>query len=437
MRSPVRLLALVAIFAGTACPADDGAIDPGFGDLGRVVLSPPDASLRVSAAITQPDGKVLLAGSRWYVGSEPFDNEVAVWRLRADGSLDPGFGVAGVSTVGFGADFAQAWDVRLDAQGRILLAGPPGFSVLRLLADGRVDTAFGVAGRASVDFADLGYAQATAYALATDDAGRVIASGSAGDGSVSSPAVARFSSAGVADPAFGDGGRVVLPQGTPQSPLTAAALAVAADAGAIVAAGTMQDGLYGFLALRLLGDGHPDPAFGTGGVAFFPAQGTGNTRARRVLLDHDRLLLVGSCDVDVDSGSLCALRLFGDGSVDTGYGSAGWAQVAPANSVRGWVCGVLQSDGKLVLGGSSPLADPADFAIGRVTADGIPDVTFGSGGVVTVSFDTPYGSDDHGYALALQGGRIVVAGDTDGVPYIRALAAVRLDNDLIFTNGLD
>ena len=69
---------------------------------------------------------------------------------------------------------------------------------------------------------------------------------------------------------------------------------------------------------------------------------------------------------------------------------------------------VIQSDGKIVVAGLSV----SDFAIARYNANGSPDTSFDSDGIVTTDFN---GGDDKGLAIALQSdGKIVVAGDNDG-----------------------
>jgi len=65
---------------------------------------------------------------------------------------------------------------------------------------------------------------------------------------------------------------------------------------------------------------------------------------------------------------------------------------------------VQQSDGKILIGGSSG----QDFALLRFLLDGTPDINFGNLGVVITDYK---GSYDEGLALALQeDGKILIAG---------------------------
>ena len=134
----------------------DGTLDRSFGTDGTVTVDVADGDDRARAVTQQADGKLLIAGT-----SDKGDNEVgdgnlnfSVVRLNADGSLDTSFGDGGKAMFDFegGRDGAQT--INLLDDGKILLtgfahdtAGGADFAALRLNADGTLDTSFG-------DFAD-------------------------------------------------------------------------------------------------------------------------------------------------------------------------------------------------------------------------------------------------------------------------------------------
>jgi uncharacterized delta-60 repeat protein len=99
---------------------------------------------------------------------------------------------------------------------------------------------------------------------------------------------------------------------------------------------------------------------------------------------------------------------------------------------------VSQADGKLVLAGSSwwPNQRPSVFVLSRYTSDGRPDVSFGSGGVVTNSFRSKASILS---AVALQtDGRIVAVGQIEGANSIYTdlgLARYMADGELDATFG--
>ena len=131
----------------------DGSRDQGFGEDGRRVLDLDSSRTNQGQCVTlQPDGKIVIAGFSFHGGSHDF----SLIRLNADGSLDSGFGDNGngqmLVPVGSGAD--QGYSVTLQPDGKIVLAGYSengsngnDFSLIRLNADGSLDTGFGGNGK--------------------------------------------------------------------------------------------------------------------------------------------------------------------------------------------------------------------------------------------------------------------------------------------------
>lgn len=120
-------------------PAPIGSLDPAFGGNGgniEIELGGVDA---LNAVVVQPDGKIVAAGTN--------GKDAVVVRLLANGLLDSTFGMNGQSVIDFdGTETANA--VALDASGRILIAGgvasdtsQRGF-LARLTTDGVLDTTF-------------------------------------------------------------------------------------------------------------------------------------------------------------------------------------------------------------------------------------------------------------------------------------------------------
>ena len=98
---------------------------------------------------------------------------------------------------------------------------------------------------------------------------------------------------------------------------------------------------------------------------------------------------------------------------------------------------LIQSDGKIVLGGSANNGNDYDFTLVRYNQDGGLDSTFGNGGMVT----TPIGTlDDEANSISIQSdGKIVAAGYTDngntGSNYDFAIARYNTNGSLDNTFG--
>ena len=113
--------------------------------------------------------------------SGAFPSDFAVIRVAEDGTLDSEFDNDGKVIVAVdGSDHAYALEI--DDAGRLWVAGYSStfmvFSVVRLVADGSLDTSFGLDGRVTVDFDDpLEPRDDSAYGAALDGQGRLIVVG--------------------------------------------------------------------------------------------------------------------------------------------------------------------------------------------------------------------------------------------------------------------
>jgi uncharacterized delta-60 repeat protein len=112
----------------------DGLPDASFGTAGKLVL-PIAQSIECNGLLLQPDGKVVAGGPAY-----PFFGSLVV-RLLANGSLDPAFGAAGVAQV----PVVAANAIALDGGGRIVVGGSAagGMALTRLLPNGALDPGVG------------------------------------------------------------------------------------------------------------------------------------------------------------------------------------------------------------------------------------------------------------------------------------------------------
>lgn len=136
----------------------DGSLDQSFGTAddgtpnGVVSLNLGSGNDVARGLAIDPRGRIVVVGDS--AGSDG-TTDVIVARLKADGTLDEDFAVAedegprGIMRVRQGPGNANATDVVLDSEGRIIVAGfheQGGFtkvSVLRFTDDGKLDEAFG------------------------------------------------------------------------------------------------------------------------------------------------------------------------------------------------------------------------------------------------------------------------------------------------------
>src|SRR5207247_6117422 len=114
---------------------------------------------------------------------------------------------------------------------------------------------------------------------------------------------------------------------------------------------------------------------------------------------------------------LVAVAAAAPGKLDPGFGNGGVAvtATAPGAGDDGQNGLAIQTDGRIVVGGSSDMGAAAgghQWRISRYTPKGELDGRFGAGGTVTTSMSSAGGFDEHVWNLALdREGRIVAAGD--------------------------
>lgn len=168
-----------------------------------------------------------------------------------------------------------------------------------------------------------------------------------------------------------------------------------------------------FCLLRLDENGSFDPTFDAGqghpGYVYTMIAGTASLSASRGLaLQNDgKLLAAGYL-----SGQIVLSRYNSNGTLDTSFGANG---VVRSNLVgnAGVSKVVIQPDGKYVVVGSSGSSTFTQY-VARFLPDGTPDVSFGIGGVTTISIA---GNQTIGLSIAIQAdGKIVTGGGLSTLP---------------------
>jgi uncharacterized delta-60 repeat protein len=123
----------------------DMTLDAAFGDGGRLLIDDMDFG---SQLIVCDDGSMLIAGTENFDYNGGFTLTIA--RLTADGVVDSTFGDAGRIVV----EPMQAYDLTIDAQGRPVLAFntiDSDANLVRYNVDGSIDPTFGLGGMSTID----------------------------------------------------------------------------------------------------------------------------------------------------------------------------------------------------------------------------------------------------------------------------------------------
>jgi uncharacterized delta-60 repeat protein len=292
-------------------------------------------------------------------------------RLLSSGALDLTFGTGGLVTTPSAASIRA---IRLQPDGKILaLAGTTAAAqlIIRYLPDGSVDTSFGING------------------FVSGPAGGPVQIGLQSDGKIlalnSNFVLARYLPNGTPDGTFGTNGQMTCWIGAPDENHLATDMYIVPD-DRIYAAGwceykvSMQFWRSAFVLSTVdpngqtfgggtenLGDGYRE------GAATFGTQPDG------------KFILAGNATETATGTTYASVRRFNaNGSADNTFRSGGNALVWMPHSSTVHVAG--QSDGKVVVAGTSVDGYDASFWFTRLSATGWFDGTFGTAGSTTVDF---------------------------------------------------
>lgn len=375
---PVPLSVIVSEASGTP--------DPKFGVSGIASDTTGGKGAFFYALAIQADDAVLAGGVTGTAG----------WLLRryaANGAVDATFSPVLPMT-------GKLQALAVDGSGRVLCAGfssltpadPQQLSMLRILPNGSIDTAFG-GGLIRLDAADATLGSAgLGVAVGKDDSVWVAGVRQETGGKLSG-ILAHYTSAGALDPAF-NGGKLLF---DPNHRI----VGVTGDAtGGVVFGGTeiAADGTNSFYLSHRTASGPVDPTFGTAGVLVFGRGFEAKAFAR------------------TESG---AYALAGTASGGTRYVAGEASSVGVPIWARGVVNGTsvsyfgmaVQGDGRLVVTGHSG-SKTGEARVDRLMPDGTRDDSFGTGGSTILRPNGANAFDMELFAAAVQAsGRVLVAGN--------------------------
>jgi uncharacterized delta-60 repeat protein len=425
-----------------------GALDPTFGTGGLLTTGLTYSGL--NSGVVQPDGKVVLAGL-----SQGATSAFSVGRILTSGpmagQLDPSFGVGGIAQAHFAATSTDvATDAAIQSDGKIVVGGITNadsfginiFGIVRFNTDGTLDTSFGVNGFATITFQNTtDNEQLSRIAIQND--GRIVVAGTRTLPQGTAILVGRLNSDGTQDSNFFANARAnfsfsaTITGGQVSGDTNAITGLVIQPNNQIVMTGftnltgdRKQIGTTNsYIAMRFNSlDGTLDTTFGISGLQitdFFGADtnesflGSNDTAHAAVLLPNGNVAVAGQTMFGGGGGLNFALAQYTSGGIlDRTYNLDGLnstdfatnfalAVQDAANSI------VLQSDGRLVLAGTSTRNGTSGFALLRYNTDGSLDQNFGVHGQVVTNFSQ--GSNDVIDDLfLLPDGSLFAAGTSNG-----------------------
>ncbi|MCU7805801.1 MAG: DUF4347 domain-containing protein, partial [Candidatus Thiodiazotropha sp. (ex Lucinoma borealis)] len=413
-----------------ATPHDNEAPSFGIGD-GTVTTDISAGSDAGRSVIVQSDGKILVAGSS--------DDDFTLVRYNVDGSLDTTFDTDGIVTTDIGTSSSDGgYSVTTQPDGKILLAGKSNddFALVRYNADGSLDTFFGIDGIVTTDIG-ASLDQGRSVTLQSD--GKILVAGGNWNSTSSTYefALVRYDANGSLDTSFDGDGKVTTDISTVPTSGNDLAQSVTVDSDdKILVAGFSYNSTtssFEFTLVRYDTDGSLDTTFDTDGIVTTDIGTSSSDGGYSVTLQPDgKILVAGTSDSD-----FALVRYNSDGSLDatfdgnSGFGNGIVTTDIGTSSADAGFSVTVQADGKILVAGSSD----DDFTLVRYHVDGSLDTTFDADGKVT----TILGGIDAGYSVTVQSdGKILVAGKSnDDFALVRYNSDGSLDTRFDLTSTLD
>lgn len=306
-----------------------GELDARFGTDGRVVTHVGTGDAEAWAAMTLPDGTVVVAGAA--VSAVGGESDMALARYDANGNLDPTFGSGGVSIGSDSPGADVAYSVAGGPANRLIVAGQCGRAsvmantkgvgcVRRYHFNGSLDESFALSGTRRVPIRDGVEALRGVY---IDDQGRILAAGYSDYGGRNEMTLFRLDPAGSVDSAFGGFGYASF-RGRGFSD----AFALTADEDKILVAG-FSGGPDGrdkdFLVARFLPDGTLDRSFASDG-AILDALGPQDDVAFAIDADQGGIVVAGYTSSEIGRVPV-VVRYHTSGKLDLSFGDGGRVRV--------------------------------------------------------------------------------------------------------------
>jgi len=349
----------------------DGSPDMGFGTNGTKKIMVGELGFEGDAVALQNDGKIVVAGS----GAIDESRDIVVIRLETDGDLDPAFATNGIFTASLTPSDDFATDVAILYTGQIAVSavGNTGSEsrpfVVRLTANGTIDSSFGGDGIVEVPLADGSAGQLKGIGFQNDN--RIVVAGEVRDGVQQDFLTARFHPNGDLDQTFGGTGVLSTAVGSGND--AGEALVIRQDGKIVVAGSATENQQFDFALVRYNTDGSLDTSFGEDGKVITPS-GDGSSIAFDVkALPNGGIIAAGDLNLELFGSEIVLHQYLPDGGLDPTFGNGG---IAFADVTSGFDIGTGvvrdQTTGRILVAGGSGAFGPSPDSV-VVAFTGAPD----------------------------------------------------------------
>ena len=291
------------------------------------------------------------------------------------------------------------------------------FAVGRFNADGSVDTTFGNKGAATFSVGTSATIDNVGQAIELQSDGKIILAGTSFNNGTTDFTVVRFNSNGTVDSTFGNKGAVITPIGAGND--NCYSMTVQADDKIILGGDINQGTAYVFTAVRYLKNGAIDLSFANAGIFIDSIGVNDDDYGYAIEMQADQKILFGGTARTANGYDFALMRLNTNGALDNTFGKSGKVFTDFKGGVNGGSidygkCIAIQPDGKIVMGGRTFL-NGSEFGVARYLSNGAPDLSFSDSGMVVCKAGN---AQHYGNGIVIDSyGRIVLGGNaTEALP---------------------
>jgi uncharacterized delta-60 repeat protein len=437
LRAAMALLTL--LLAPVALHAADADFDPAFNGAGNdyIIGGAPAETDSTSAVCVQADGKLVLLGVHSF---SLFSHAVRVYRRNVDGGADPGFTPASVPVTIASVDaIPYAPTCAIQSDGKILFSAlnlPRAANelvVYRLNANGTPDESFGPGGRRAAVYDLIAMPNLEIAEVLAQADGRIVLVGTHRVDLLGGAMVAmRLDGNGNLDGSYGTRGQVLVTRfaelqgGSPRDYAWQAWLA--ADGGVLIGGSTARTQqnqpppfpgslLRAHIGLaKLTSQGLADLSFGNGGVVDFDAGPTVNGLQDGALLPDGAIGVLARVAAATQSGRDVGRELFrfhATGAPDFAFGQLGRVTLDLPGALNFGLHALTVQGNGLLASGIVITGNITDTLVVRLRASGARDPAFSTGqyGAGVAVLRTGDQNNEQAFAVAVQNGKPIVAGD--------------------------
>ncbi len=338
----------------------DGTIDGVFGNNGRILTSFSGFDAKAYAVAVQPDRKFVVAGRA--IKNSDGDYYFAVARYNSDGSLDDTFDGDGKVLTNFSTGDAHevAYELAIQSNEKIVVAGGAyanggsKFALVRYNPNGSLDTAFDGDGKVLTNF--TASADESAYAMALQSDGKIVAAGSAVIDGSEQFALARYNPNGKLDASFDGDGKVIT--NFFSGPSEAINDIVIQGDGKIVAAGSASangsSSKFQFALARYNTNGSLDATFDKDGRVVTNFTAASSEAINGVALQANGRIAAGGFAYINGHFQFAVARYNPNGSLDASFDGDGKVLTNIASTQEEFANAIgIDSDGKIVVAGEA------------------------------------------------------------------------------------